>query len=364
MDIVTAENCCEEIRLVFDAGQYPRFFPKYHNVNVVEAKWKIKLLEMWRSSEACYPAMHIFRLKNVRMFDVGYLVKDEQIVYESIQHLAEHHVQSIRLLLNNLKSNQFEDIDSTVFLLKRRSSTNYGHWLVEFLPWIGCFHDVKYLDTSIIIERVSNSSFLNLQLQTIDAFNVDRSKIIRCARNNYILNDAWIPSKSCIHSHTKHPELIKASRDAAFRCYLPKRLEMRYSSRGRCLFISRKSHNKRRLLNEEEIKAYLDKLGFELIYPEDLSFQDQISTFSTADVIVGVSGASLTNILFCSSKCKVISLNSNSGPEYFFWDIACILGLDYSFVFGNAIDSSNPHSDFNIEIEYLREALIANSITC
>lgn len=67
----------------------------------------------------------------------------------------------------------------------------------------------------------------------------------------------------------------------------------------RKIYISRKNCDSSRLVNEAEMIPLFKEAGFEIVYPEYLSFEEQVRMFSSAKCIVGVTGAALTNILYC-----------------------------------------------------------------
>lgn len=67
----------------------------------------------------------------------------------------------------------------------------------------------------------------------------------------------------------------------------------------RKIFISRRNYGTSRLKNEAEIIPLFELEGFEIVYPEALSYVDQIQLFSSAKCVVGVTGAAMTNILYC-----------------------------------------------------------------
>jgi capsular polysaccharide biosynthesis protein len=76
----------------------------------------------------------------------------------------------------------------------------------------------------------------------------------------------------------------------------------------RKIYLTRK--NGRMILNNEAVETLLVKLGYEIVDPGDLSFQDQVLLFSSASEIVAPNGAALSNLIFASEGCKVLCLNS------------------------------------------------------
>ena len=68
-------------------------------------------------------------------------------------------------------------------------------------------------------------------------------------------------------------------------------LSREFAGHKRRLFISRADATVRRLINEDEVYAALEPLGFELFVPGAHSFIEQVETFSNAECIVGPHGA-------------------------------------------------------------------------
>lgn len=78
--------------------------------------------------------------------------------------------------------------------------------------------------------------------------------------------------------------------------------------------------------------------------------------FSNAEAIAGISGAALTNILFAPADCRILALMPNYGFEFFFWDIANIVGQDFSYIVGEAeAPEQLGHSNFTVDLRYIRE---------
>jgi capsular polysaccharide biosynthesis protein len=361
MEIRSAEHFCDEVLHLSDGGAYKRVFPTYQNAHMLTDKIRRRYQEIW-SNDAQYPPIKLYRLKNVSMYDVGYLVKDGVLIQESIQHLNETNIGSVKELITIRSSDNHQIIGSESFLLKRNSSSNYGHWLIEFMPYAHFFKNVRFKNAKLILEFFSKNPFGEIQLQTLNSFFVDRSRIHRCSRKSYFLTDVWIPSKSCIHSHVKHPDLVRLSRNAGLTAVFSDGSLVFKKPKQSRIFLSRRYGQKRRLVNEEEIKNMLLNFGFELFYPEDYSFNEQVLKFSTAEAVIGVTGAALTNILFCNPSCKIISLNPDVSQESFFWDIANLVNLNFSFVFGKSLNANNSHSDFLISLNDLRHALMLNNL--
>ncbi|MBI1237704.1 MAG: DUF563 domain-containing protein [Alphaproteobacteria bacterium] len=124
----------------------------------------------------------------------------------------------------------------------------------------------------------------------------------------------------------------------------------------RRLFVRRGAVQRRRLLNEDAVAERLARHGFEAIDPGTLSFADQIKTFAAADIVVGVHGAAMTNLLFAPRGIRVIELAA--GPEQpFFSGLAGEKHQHYRRIAGIAVDDSSMHTDFTIDPATVEQAI-------
>jgi len=70
------------------------------------------------------------------------------------------------------------------------------------------------------------------------------------------------------------------------------------------IFLSRKGHA--RAYNEEELLPIIKSHGFTIVQTEKYSFAQQMKMFNNAEIIVGPTGAAITNTIFCKSSAKIV----------------------------------------------------------
>ncbi|MDH5150438.1 glycosyltransferase 61 family protein [Brevibacterium casei] len=99
----------------------------------------------------------------------------------------------------------------------------------------------------------------------------------------------------------------------------------------RKLFVSR-AGDSRQFTNEREIQQAVAKLGYETIYPERLSIDDQIAAFASAKSVIAGHGAGLANISFMSRKSNLVELFPVTlvKPDYYLRSRGN--EMDYSFL--------------------------------
>ncbi|MFD0484879.1 glycosyltransferase family 61 protein [Kineococcus sp. GCM10028916] len=77
---------------------------------------------------------------------------------------------------------------------------------------------------------------------------------------------------------------------------------------GRRLLLQREGERRRVLLNAPEVVDALTRRGFEVVDPGGMTVAEEASLFSGADLVVGVHGAGLTNLVFCRPGATVVEL--------------------------------------------------------
>lgn len=193
-------------------------------------------------------------------------------------------------------------------------SKNYGHWLLEFVPRLLWFNDpacpsgfpiciddhmpethrqiVELLDTRarpILPLPAQATRFRELGVAPVPTFFPFDS------RPGVPVYDAIWPA-----------DVLGAMRRAVLERLAARGVNLRRT--GRKIVLSRRGFAQRQLLNEAEIIEVLTRQGFEVVFPEKLSFAEQVALYHTADTIVGSASSALTNCIFCNPQARVIAL--------------------------------------------------------
>jgi capsular polysaccharide biosynthesis protein len=104
------------------------------------------------------------------------------------------------------------------------------------------------------------------------------------------------------------------------------------------IYISRARARGRQVINEDEVINVLNNWGFQTVFLEEMSVLQQVALFANAKVIVCPHGSSLTNLVFCSPKTKIIELFS---PHYIrtdYWILSQQLQLQHYYSVGQSFD--------------------------
>ena len=239
--------------------------------------------------------------------------------------------------------------EGAAVILASQEPSNYGSFLFRVLPKVHALKrhgltnlpvvcwDIKPATSALLeIAGIDPAAIIFQDTQTVSVF--DRV-IIPSLRNPYALLDY-------------------ESRDV----YRQIRHEYGSPEGGKRLYISRFSHSRRGvsgrvMLNEEELIARLSAIGFEIVEPEKLSVRQQIALFSSAEIVVGPSGAGMFNIVFCRPGTKVIDIESEPHWIYAHAGLFASCELRYGIFVGRVdeTDERAVHRRWNVNINVLMD---------
>lgn len=226
-----------------------------------------------------------------------------------------------------------------------RGTSNYYHWLLEYLPRLQALEtQAQYADWPLLVDATLHPNLLaalerlcpGRRIEMVDAgvaYRVDRLLVLGPR--------VWMPI-DYRHGATVLPDDILFAPEAL--TYLRERLgaATRGAQAGRRLYLRRGAASYRRLVNEAAIEAIFVEQGFEVVRPETLSLDEQIALFSRAEAIAGPTGAAMTNMVFAPPGCQVLVLYYPNVPYFYFSSLAAALGHELIYLLGESIPDSNP----------------------
>lgn len=244
---------------------------------------------------------------------------------------------------------------------------NYFHFVAELLPKLMYFEQME-LDVSIPL-LVSDDLDERLY-ELIDLLKHPDRALLKMERNvPYLVERLFYVSDLSLVSDVYDRKPVPSD------TYLPSRLLHAIAGsvlpsgnpqddvrRRRKLFLTRQGR-RRKILNEAEIVDMLVRQDFEVVDLAALSINSQVELFSSADVIVGGTGAAFTNLLWCRPGTKAVILYPDHPyNNTTFWDrIGMARQLDIRYIDGERAYAvtgiHSMHDDFTIELKQLKDAL-------
>lgn len=231
---------------------------------------------------------------------------------------------------------------------------NYGHWMIDGVAML--YLALREYSIDEIDHFLVPVLLHDFQKESLVAMGIAEHKIVE------------LPTLSCY----RFERLICASAPRArSSCVTPGWLIDAYrqalpamkstAAAKRRLYISRRDANSRKFVNEDEIVQLMESLDFDVIELSKFDFLEKIELFVNAEIIVGLTGAGFTNVMFCSKNAHVIEIFPTSFITYFYASMAGYLGLGYQpLIFENhsLISGVNKYyGNLSLDPNLLRNAL-------
>ncbi|MGE5500996.1 MAG: glycosyltransferase family 61 protein [Ignavibacteriales bacterium] len=187
---------------------------------------------------------------------------------------------------------------------------NYAHWVTAHLAKLALLKARDALD-GVVLPPAGNA-FID---RSLEALGIDRRAFPVLDPTRAIEVDEL----TVIDTDRFRPELLRPVREALA---APRRPHRR-------IYISRQQSNGRRLINEDEIWVLLEKAGFERVFMERLSFDEQVALMAETKVLLAPHGAGLSNMIFCPGDADIVEIAVPDFPNPNFYALACAMDHRY-----------------------------------
>jgi capsular polysaccharide biosynthesis protein len=287
----------------------------------------------------------IKRLKNHLLLENGAVFHYLQLVQESVVLTGHGRIKLYNwkgLLQVRLTYKKVVLSGQTIYLTVHNSYGGYYHWLLESLPKLlearrevseftlllpACYTDSFYADT---LRLLGISSVARLQPQTMYQAPTLVLPYVSEGMGDYALN-ALREVKAALL------DAIGATKPTGS----PKRL-----------YVSRRKAARRKVVNEAEVEQLMTCYGFEVVCFEDYTFEAQLQLCASADTLVSIHGAGLSNILFLPEKSTVIEFRKfDNGENYFYTQLASTLQHSYHLLYCAAENEQQSVQDADLRVD-------------
>lgn len=296
------------------------------------------------------PATALLHLENITVYPAGMLFRGCKVLPESFPapQVKDAWVGSkahLKFMVRNCLFRHRQNMERAAFWITDTWSKGYFHWLTDALPRLftirekikratlllpGSYQKREYVESSLkpfpiqdmqFVQEPSRFTELNIPTHTAPTGNYNEN-IIGCLRNLY----------TDYYHHT------------------------RSVGTGSKIYISRGKAPRRKLANEAECIAVLERYGFKTVYFEEHSFEQQVKIALDAQYLISNHGAGLTNMLFMKSGGRVFELRQKGDAfNNCYFALASALQLKY---FYQLCDPENANSaNLMVDCRLLRKTI-------
>ncbi len=227
-------------------------------------------------------------------------------------------------------------------------SFHYFHWFCDSLPR---FIQAKKINDKypILLPRsIENIEYIK---KTIDILQINY--IAYDDQENVKVEDLFV-SSHCAPSGNYNNKTINSLANS-----LKSNIKIKEGNDLKNIWISRSKSKHRKIKNESEILPLLERFKFKIIIPEEMTFEEQINIYNNANILGGLHGGGLTNILFMNPGTKLLEVRrENDKLNNCYYTLASELGINYYYVNSKSQGEDLYVSDTIINLSDLEKILI------
>lgn len=215
-----------------------------------------------------------------------------------------------------------ERLDGTHLYLGGRWSEGYAHWIIDVLPRLIALPHLDRRSTRLLV----TDPFPAWKAESLAGAGIDPSMVTVIGHRPTQIETLYVvgPIGSPAHCHPLTARWLRATY-----------LRSPEPPQGRRLYVTRRAAASRRLRNEDDLLCRLEPLGFEVVDPTRLPFDEQVSTFQGASAVVAPHGAGLANLAFCPAGAAVVELCVPGYAQLTYEWLSALGGLRYRPVLGH-----------------------------
>ena len=329
--------------------------------------------KIWPKATRCFPEkeVSIYYLNNIIVTKFGQVFDFYGRTIKGVWHsppiffhkLCQRKFFGIDLSGLSRKNEKIVEFNELI-VVQQLTNKTYGHFLIEILPRmlmakVNC-------DDNLPIYFTINHEVYKEALAFLD---IDIEKRLVDASLYPVLK----AKKAYIPKYTKRRGWLGCSLylDKAVDIILEKLSNQNLKLQNDCkrIFVARPNietkgiNRTSRLINIDQVEGELLSRGFIKVYPEKLSFAEQVLLFHNAEVVIGEHGSAMFNAIFCKKNTLIFDFHA-AKPVSILYDVLQSRKVKYVAIMSpeGSMVSWKVHEKFNCSIPYLKEALDAYEI--
>ena len=338
------------------------------------------------SNHTKFPEVYVAILKNGTIYgDTNFVFVEEGVICHDLYDFKkdytsdELHCRAVinpnRNYIRWLVHDEKPDRISVAAAFVDACAHNYAHWLSEVLPRVVSFcSDHRFKDVPIV---VNDGLHKNIMESLLIAAGSDREILLLPGRKALCCDKLYVISTTGYVPFDWRERKIPNPSHGIFNTNAFNKLRSHYIgttyiSKNRVLadkiFISRNSGT-RRCTNNDEIEKQLLKHGYMTVYPEKLSFLEQVEMFKNAKKIVATTGAGLANAIFCTPGVSLgILMARHERMIYRYWmNMLAFSHYRIFYILGDITEKKalGIHGDFSVnqnDFMHFLEAIEGNHV--
>lgn len=285
------------------------------------------------------PTNHIF-------VNYKYIPSGKFIVYDD-KKLSFYQKLALLIKFNFIKKP--ENLSGEYIWVYDIWSCNYYHWFSETLPKIFEIRKIRPNAKVLLPQEFKKYSYIEESLALLDLpihwiEQIESSykiQLLYTVYNNPINDIPDFDWQKLLVTHLK--DVLTLPKDNAIRK----------------VYVSRRHARYRKIVNEDELIPILNQHNYEIVYAEELTFQEQITLFSQTKILISMHGAALTNMMYMNEDSIVLEIRNKdwSSQPLCFFQLANNFNIQWNYLESTPIEPENNFNDVIIDSNLLLDKL-------
>ncbi len=288
-----------------------------------------------------------------------------------IRDLTKAPKSSLKRIYSYLKkdSNSISiEQDKTLLIFwDSRSFVNKYHWLVDALTRLTFLPKLE--EFLLVLPEITKK--FDFYESGLNWFNINKDQILFLEpdlRTKFNCKSLAVISTSILAPGCCNVEGVKNLR-------IKIGVNNSTNAENKGIFINRRGSSFRNILNKSEFFSLLEKYQIDVLYAEDHSTEELIKKINSANLLIGVMGAGLSNMLFLQDNCSLIELMPETclgfTPDYwenqyhakysgyYYYSLANACSLNYYFIPCGVDDARKypPKANIYVNLQLMEESL-------
>ena len=256
-------------------------------------------------------------------------------------------IKDLLFFLFSKKNNHTQEVIEKAIWLTNEKSNRYFHWMLDVGQRMQLVIDnINYQDLIEYKFLIPKKYFENEYVKSVvKIYNI--KYILLEDHKLYKIKNLIIPFHLA-PSGNYNPDVVKAMRSTFHNSH---KQTVTHNNEKK-IWISRQNSRIRKIKNYREVEKILKSNGFNIVDFDKKNFLEQLKIVINADILGGLHGGGLANMLFLRQGKKIIEIrgiNDNLNNCYF--SLASALNLEYYYFLASVKDDDFYHNDYVIDEE-------------
>ena len=220
-------------------------------------------------------------------------------------------------------------VEDIIVIHDRFVGINYCHWLLDWFIRAIVLRKLDPPSTAYVALPYPPTRFMK---ECLSKIGIDESRLL-AAKGHLNFDDSTFATKrlwASSSSGTDWRHGLHYGAGWAFREL--RRVLYKGETRKRSVILQRRDF--RRLVFEDSAFELLMRNGFEVLYAEDLSTEEQVEIFSGANRVIAAHGAGMANIAFCPEGAAILEIFPPMHATPVYWFVSNVAHLHYTCAIG------------------------------